>query len=141
MKTLKELYTTIQDGEEVDEKINVAKMMQLRRAMGRRMKLLAKKSATIMKKKRARLKRRSTDKLAKTAQRKAKMMVINRSMGGSVKYNELPLQKRIQIDQKIVARKAKVIQKIAKKLLRGLIAGEAQRIRKNKATPDDAVGD
>ena len=141
MKTLKELYTTIQDGEEVDEKINVAKMMQLRRAMGRRMKLLAKKSATIMKKKRARLKRRSTDKLAKTAQRKAKMMVINRSMGGSVKYNELPLQKRIQIDQKIVARKAKVIQKIAKKLLRGLIAGEAQRIRKNKAAQDDAVGD
>ena len=141
MKTLKELYTTIQDGEEVDEKISVAKMMQLRRAMGRRMKLLAKKSATIMKKKRARLKRRSTDKLAKTAQRKAKMMVINRSMGGSVKYNELPLQKRIQIDQKIVARKAKVIQKIAKKLLRGLIAGEAQRIRKNKATQDDAVGD
>ena len=80
MKTLKELYTTIQDGEEVDEKINVAKMMQLRRAMGRRMKLLAKKSATIMKKKRARLKRRSTDKLAKTAQRKAKMMVINLSL-------------------------------------------------------------
>ena len=141
MKTLKELYTTIQDGEEVDEKINVAKMMQLRRAMGRRMKLLAKKSATIMKKKRARLKRRSTDKLAKTAQRKAKMMVINRSMGGSVKYNELPLQKRIQIDQKIVARKAKVIQKIAKKLLRGLIAGESQRIRKNKAAQDDSVGD
>ena len=141
MKTLKELYTTIQDGEEVDEKINVAKMMQLRRAMGRRMKLLAKKSATKMKKKRARLKRRSTEKLAKTAQRKAKMMVINRSMGGSVKYNELPLQKRIQIDQKIVARKAKVIQKIAKKLLRGLIAGEAQRIRKNKAAQDDAVGD
>ena len=141
MKTLKELYTTIQDGEEVDEKINVAKMMQLRRAMGRRMKLLAKKSATIMKKKRARLKRRSTDKLAKTAQRKAKMMVINRSMGGSVKYNELPLQKRIQIDQKIVARKAIVIQKIAKKLLRGLIAGESQRIRKNKQAQQDAVGD
>ena len=141
MKTLKELYTTIQDGEEVDEKINVAKMMQLRRAMGRRMKLLAKKSATKMKKKRARLKRRSTDKLAKTAQRKAKMMVINRSMGGSVKYNELPLQKRIQIDQKIVARKAKVIQKIAKKLLRGLIAGESQRIRTNKQAQQDAVGD
>ena len=130
MKTLKELYSTIQK-DDVEEKMNPAKAMQLRRAMGRRMKLLAKKSATKMKKKRARLKRRSTDKLAKTAQRKAKMMVINRSMGGSVKYNELPLQKRIQIDQKIVARKAKVIQKIAKKLLRGLIAGESQRIRKN----------
>ena len=140
MKTLNELYSTIQE-DDVEEKMNPAQAMQLRRAMGRRMKLLAKKSATKMKKKRARLKRRSTDKLAKTAQRKAKMMVINRSMGGSVKYNELPLQKRIQIDQKIVARKAKVIQKIAKKLLRGLIAGEAQRIRKNKAAQDDAVGD
>ena len=140
MKTLKELYSTIQE-DDVEEKMNPAKAMQLRRAMGRRMKLLAKKSATKMKKKRARLKRRSTDKLAKTAQRKAKMMVINRSMGGSVKYNELPLQKRIQIDQKIVARKAKVIQKIAKKLLRGLIAGESQRIRKNKQAQRDAVGD
>ena len=140
MKTLKELYTTIQE-DDVEEKMNPAQAMQLRRAMGRRMKLLAKKSATKMKKKRARLKRRSTDKLAKTAQRKAKMMVINRSLGGSVKYNELPLQKRIQIDQKIVARKAKVIQKIAKKLLRGLIAGESQRIRKNKEAQKDAVGD
>ena len=140
MKTLKELYSNIQE-DDVEEKMSPAKAMQLRRAMGRRMKLLAKKSATKMKKKRARLKRRSTDKLAKTAQRKAKMMVINRSMGGSVKYNELPLQKRIQIDQKIVARKAKVIQKIAKKLLRGLIAGESQRIRKNKQAQQDAVGD
>ena len=140
MKTLKELYSTIQE-DDVEEKMNPAQAMQLRRAMGRRMKLLAKKSATKMKKKRARLKKRSTDKLAKTAQRKAKMMVINRSMGGSVKYNELPLQKRIQIDQKIVARKIKVIQKIAKKLLRGLIAGESQRIRKNKQAQQDAVGD
>ena len=138
MKTLKELYTTIQDGEEVDEKINVAKMVQLRRAMGRRMKLLAKKSATKMKKKRARLKRRSTDKLAKTAQRKAKMMVINRSMGGSVKYNELPLQKRIQIDQKIVARKAKVIQKITKKILRKLKAGEGERVKKARLAQQES---
>ena len=140
MKTLNELYSTIQE-DDVEEKMNPAQAMQLRRAMGRRMKLLAKKSATKMKKKRSRLKRRSTDKLAKTAQRKAKMMVINRSLGGSVKYNELPLQKRIQIDQKIVARKIKVIQKIAKKLLRGLIAGESQRIRKNKQAQQDAVGD
>ena len=64
MKTLKELYSTIQE-DDVEEKMNPAQAMQLRRAMGRRMKLLAKKSATKMKKKRARLKRRSTDKLAK----------------------------------------------------------------------------
>ena len=68
-------------------------------------------------------------------------MVIKRSIGQKVKYNELPIQKRIQIDQKIVARKAKVIQKIAKKLLRGLKAGESERIAKNKAAQQDAVGD
>ena len=140
MKTLKELYTTTQDGE-IEEKMTPAKAMQLRRAMGRRMKLLAKKSSTKMKKKRSRLRRRSSDQLMKSAARQAKMMVIKRSLGKNVKYNELPLQKRIQIDQKIVARKAAVIQKISKKLLRGLKAGEAERIRKNKLAQADAVGD
>ncbi len=140
MKTLKELYTTTQDGE-IEEKMTPAKAMQLRRAMGRRMKLLAKKSATKMKKKRSRLRRRSSDQLMKSAARQAKMMVIKRSLGKNVKYNELPLQKRIQIDQKIVARKAAVIQKISKKLLRGLKAGESERIRRNKLAQADAVGD
>tara|TARA_Y100000592_G_scaffold20288_1_gene31107 strand:+ start:159 stop:581 length:423 start_codon:yes stop_codon:yes gene_type:complete len=140
MKTLNELYTTIQEGE-VEEKMNPAKAMQLRRAMGRRMKLLAKKSSTKMKKKRSRLRRRSSDQLTKSAARQAKMMVIKRSLGKNVKYNELPLQKRIQIDQKIVARKAAVIQKISKKLLRGLKAGESERIRRNKLAQADAVGD
>ena len=140
MKTLNELYTTIQEGE-VEEKMTPAKAMQLRRAMGRRMKLLAKKSSTKMKKKRSRLRRRSSDQLMKSAARQAKMMVIKRSLGKNVKYNELPLQKRIQIDQKIVARKAAVIQKISKKLLRGLKAGEAERIRRNKLAQADAVGD
>ena len=54
------------------------------------------------------------------------MAVIKRSMG-NVDYKELPLQKRIQIDQKIVAKKRKIIDKIAKKLLRGLKAGEKVR--------------
>ena len=140
MKTLKELYTTTQDGE-IEEKMTPAKAMQLRRAMGRRMKLLAKKSSTKMKKKRSRLRKRSSDQLMKSAARQAKMMVIKRSLGKNVKYNELPLQKRIQIDQKIVARKAAVIQKISKKLLRGLKAGESERIRRNKLAQADAVGD
>ena len=140
MKTLNELYTTIQEGE-VEEKMTPAKAMQLRRAMGRRMKLLAKKSSTKMKKKRSRLRRRSSDQLMKSAARQAKMMDIKRSLGKNEKYNELPLQKRIQIDQKIVARKAAVIQKISKKLLRGLKAGESERIRRNKLAQADAVGD
>ena len=106
--------------------------MQLRRDMGRRMKLLAKKSSTKLKKKRALLRRRDTASLSKSAAKQAKMIVIKKQLGPEVNYNELPIQKRIQIDQKIVAKKAKVIQKMTKKLLRGLKAKEGERVKKAK---------
>ena len=139
MRTFRDIYDS---KEELEEGLPQKKSpMQRRREMSRRMKILAKKSSVKMAKKRARFKRRSTEKLQKSAARQAKMMVIKRSLGKNVKYNELPLQKRIQIDQKIVARKAAVIQKISKKLLRGLKAGESERIAKNKAAQQDAVGD
>ena len=134
MKTLNELYTELNS---VDEKQTPAQAMQTRRKMARRMKLLAKRSSTKMKKKRMRTRRRGNDALQKIAQRQAKMAVIKRSMG-NVDYKELPLQKRIQIDQKIVAKKRKVIDKIAKKLLRGLKAGESKRISKAKETQKNA---
>ena len=134
MKTLNELYTELNS---VDEKQTPAQAMQTRRKMARRMKLLAKRSSTKMKKKRMRTRRRGNDALQKIAQRQAKMAVIKRSMG-NVDYKELPLQKRIQIDQKIVAKKRKVIDKIAKKLLRGLKAGESKRIAKAKEAQKNA---
>ena len=123
MKTLKEMLC---------EKASIKPTkspMQRRREMGRRMKLLAKKASTKMKKKRALLKKRDTASLQKSAQKQAKMMVIKRSLG-DVDYKELPIQKRIQIDQKITAKKQKVIQKITKKLLRKLKAGEGERVKK-----------
>ena len=134
MKTLTELYTEVNS---VDEKQTPAQAMQTRRKMARRMKILAKRTSTKMKKKRMRTRRRGDGALRKIAQKQAKMAVINRSMG-NVDYKELPLQKRIQIDQKIVARKRKVIDKIAKKLLRGLKAGESKRIAKAKEAQKNA---
>ena len=134
MKTLTELYAEVNS---VDEKQTPAQAMQTRRKMARRMKLLAKRTSTKMKKKRMRTRRRGDDALQKIAQRQAKMAVIKRSMG-NVDYKELPLQKRIQIDQKIVAKKRKVIDKIAKKLLRGLKAGESKRIAKAKEAQKNA---
>ena len=103
--------------------------MQRRREMGRRMKLLAKKSSTKIKKKRALLRKRDAASLQKSAAKQAKMMVIKRQLG-DIKYSELPIQKRIQIDQNITAKKAKVIQKISTKLLRKLKAGEGERVKK-----------
>ena len=59
------------------------------------------------------------------------MMVIKRQLG-EVKYNELPIQKRIQIDQKITAKKVKVIQKMTKKLLRKPTK-EGERVKKQNS--------
>ena len=132
MKTLKEMLL----GEKAPIKPTKSPM-QRRKEMGRRMKLLAKRSSTKMKKKRMRTRRRGADALRKIAQKQAKMAVIKRSMG-NVDYKELPLKKRIQIDQKIVAKKRKVIDKIAKKLLRGLKAGESKRIAKAKEAQKNA---
>jgi len=115
--------------------------MQQRRKMARRMKLLARKSSTKMKKKRNRLKRRSNDALKATAARQAKMTVIKRSLGPGVNYKELPIQKRIQIDQTIVAKKRKVIDKMTQKLLRQLKQKEGERIKTNRAAQTDGVGD
>ena len=127
--------------ETVEEKKSPAEIMKQRRKMGRRMKMLARRSSTKMKKKRNRLRRRDNDALRASAQRQAKMLVIKRSLGPAVNYKELPIQKRIQIDQQIVAKKRKVIDKISKKLLRQLKAGEGERIKKNKMAAADAVGD
>ena len=135
MRNFKDLYE-----DSVEEKQSPSEIMQQRRKMGRRMKMLARKSSTKIKKKRAKIKRRDPDALQAIAKRQAKMMVIKRSLGPSVNYKELPIQKRIQIDQTIVAKKRKVIDKISKKLLRQLKAGEGERIKKNKMAAADAVG-
>ena len=111
--------------------------MQRRREMGRRMKLLAKKSSTKLKKKRALTRKRDTASLMKSAQKQAKMMVIKRQLG-DINYKELPIQKRIQIDQKITAKKAKVIQKMTKKILRKLKAGEGERVKKAKLAQQES---
>ena len=132
MKTLKEMLC-----EEAPVKPTKSPI-QRRREMGRRMKLLAKKSSTKLKKKRALLRKRDAASLMKSAQKQAKMTVIKRQLGPEVKYNELPIQKRIQIDQKITAKKAKVIQKITKKILRKLNAGEGERVKKARLAQQES---
>ena len=134
MKTLNELYTEVNS---FDETQTPAQAMMTRKKMARRMKLLARKPSVKIAKKRSLLRRRSPEKLQKSAQRQAKMMVIKRSLG-NVKYSELPLQKRIKIDQTIVAKKRKVIDKIAKKVLLKLKAGETKRVKKNKEAQKNA---
>jgi hypothetical protein len=126
MRNFKELF------EDIEEKATSAQIMQNRRKMARRMKILAKKSSVKAKKARMRLRRRGTDALQAAAKRQAKMMVIKRTLGPDINYKELPMQKRIQIDQKVVAKKRAVIDKISKKILRKLKAGEGERVKQAK---------
>ena len=126
MRNFKDLF------EDIEEKATPAQMMQNRRKMARRMKILAKKSSVKAKKARMRLRRRNPEALQAAAKRQAKMMVIKRSLGPDVNYKELPMQKRIQIDQKVVAKKRAVIDKISKKILRKLKAGEGERVKQAK---------
>ena len=126
MKTLKEMLC-----EEAPVKPTKSPI-QRRREMGRRMKLLAKKSSTKLKKKRALLRKRDTASLQKSAAKQAKMKVIKKQLGPDINYNELPINKRIQIDQKITAKKAAVIQKMTKKILRQLKAKEGERVKQAK---------
>ena len=135
MRNFTDLYE-----ETVEEKKSPAEIMKQRRKMGRRMKLLARKSSTKMKKKRNRLRRRDNDALRASAQRQAKMLVIKRSLGPDVNYKELPIAKRIQIDQRIVSKKRKIIDKITKKLLRQLKQKEGQRVKQNRAAKAAADG-
>ena len=132
MKTLKEMLCE-------KEPIKPTKSpMQRRREMGRRMKLLAKKASTKLKKKRALLRKRDTASLQKSAAKQAKMIIIKKQLGPEVKYNELPIQKRIQIDQKITAKKAAVIQKMTKKILRQLKAKEGERVKQAKLAQQES---
>ena len=133
MKTLKEMLL----GEKAPIKPTKSPM-QRRREMGRRMKLLAKKSSTKLKKQRALTRKRDTASLMKSAQKQAKMTVIKKQLGPDVNYNELPVQKRIQIDQKITAKKAKVIQKMTKKILRKLKAAEGERVKQAKLAQQES---
>tara|TARA_B100000123_G_scaffold46734_1_gene31162 strand:+ start:24 stop:422 length:399 start_codon:yes stop_codon:yes gene_type:complete len=126
MKTLKEML--LGEAAPAPKKSDV----QRRREMGRRMKLLAKKSSTKLKKQRALTRKRDTASLQKSAAKQAKMGVIKKVLGPDVNYNELPINKRIQIDQKVTAKKAKVIQKMTKKILRQLKAKEGERVKKAK---------
>ena len=127
MKTFKELT------QELSEKMTPSQMMQQRRKMGRRMKLLAKKSSTKMKKARNAVRKRSNDAILSSAKKQAKMKIIKKHLGPGINYAELPMAKRIQIDQQIVAKKRTAIDKMAKKLFRGLKAGEGQRVKNAKA--------
>ena len=151
MKTLKERYYESSEeyvqlelfmkelnklnDESLDENVlkKVAKNIKARYLeLSRRMKKVARSAIAKFKRKRTQTRKKDSGQLLQAAQRQAKMIIIKKQLGPEVKYKELPIHKRIQINQKIVAKKKKAIDKLSKKIFRQLRAKEGERVAKAK---------
>jgi len=122
------------------EEINELRILSpaQRRKLRIRMKMLARKASTKIKRKLSMKKAPSTAKLLKRAKKKAKFKVIAKLMGPDISknYSKLPFQKRIQIDRKIAPKQA-VINRIAKKMIPKLRKAHAERRRKMSSSDKD----
>ena len=101
-----------------------------RRKQARRMAKIARSAAVQAKKKRARLKTRSTAKLAQLARKKTIQKFRDKFYP---QYNDASLQQRVKIDQMIMAKHGQKIDKVAKKALVQLRKKELERVKQARA--------
>ena len=104
-----------------------------RRKQARRMAKIARSAAVQAKKKRARLKTRSTAKLAQLARKKTIQKFRDKFYP---QYNDASLQQRVKIDQMIMAKHGQKIDKVAKKALVQLKKKELDRVKQARAAKD-----
>ena len=112
----------------------VASIVQ-RKKMQRRMAKMAKSPVIQLKKQRARLKMRSPAKLAILARKKTIQSFRDKFYPG---YGEMSLQQRVKVDQMVMQKYGKKIDKISKKAAKILQKQEVERIKKAKEAQKDA---
>ncbi len=122
MKKFKKLYT------------EVASVVQ-RKKLQRRMAKMAKSPVVQMKKKRAALKMRNPAKLAQLARKKTIQSFRDKFYPG---YKDMSLQQKVKIDQVIMQKYGKKIDKISKKVVKKLQKLETERVKKAKETQKNA---
>ena len=122
MKTFKDFYEAV---------VNVVQ----RKKMQRRMAKMAKSPVVQMKKQRARLKMRSPAKLAILARKKTIQSFRDKFYPG---YGEMSLQQRVKVDQMVMQKYGKKIDKISKKAAKILQKQEVERVKKAKEAQSDA---
>ena len=122
MKTFKDFYEAV---------VNVVQ----RKKMQRRMAKMARSPVTQMKKQRARLKMRSPAKLAILARKKTIQSFRDKFYPG---YGEMSLQQRVKVDQMVMQKYGKKIDKISKKAAKILQKQEVERVKKAKEAQKDA---
>ena len=104
-----------------------------RRKQARRMAKIARSAVVQAKKKRARLKTRSTAKLAQLARKKTIQKFRDKFYP---QYNDVSLQQKVKIDQMIMAKHGQKIDKVAKKALVQLRKKELDRVKQARAAKD-----
>ncbi len=123
MKNFKELYEGI-------KKVDVVQ----RKRMARRMAKMAKSPAFQKKKERAALKMRDPAKLQAAAKKKVVKSFRDKFYPG---YNEMSLQQRVVVDQKLNQKYGKKIDKITKKMVMKLKKQEVERVKQARAALRD----
>ena len=101
-----------------------------RRKQARRMAKIARSAVVQAKKKRARLKTRSTAKLAQLARKKTIQKFRDKFYP---QYNDVSLQQKVKIAQIIMAKHGQKIDKVAKKALVQLRKKELERVKQARA--------
>ena len=101
-----------------------------RKKQARRMAKIARSAVVQAKKKRARLKTRSTAKLAQLARKQTIQKFRDKFYP---QYNDASLQQRVKIDQMIMAKHGQKIDKVAKKALVQLRKKELERVKQARA--------
>ncbi len=91
MKTYKDLTG------EIDEVLGFA----ARKAVGRRMKMMAKKSSTKMKKKRNKMKALSIDNAKKKAQKAVRNLIKQKTVGKSKDLKTMSMGQKVALDKKV----------------------------------------
>ena len=100
-----------------------------RRKQARRMAKMARSASFKLKKKRAKIRRRSPEKIAMIARKQAIKMIRDKFYPG---YKDMAFAQRVKIDQIMMQKYGKKIDKIAKKKAMILKKGESERIAKAK---------
>ena len=122
MKTFKDFYEAV---------VNVVQRKKLQLRMAK----MAKSPVVQMKKQRARLKVRSPAKLAVLARKKTIQSFRDKFYPS---YGEMSLQQRVKVDQMVMQKYGKKIDKISKKAAKILQKQEVERVKKAKEAQKNA---
>ena len=112
----------------------VASVLQ-RKKLARRMAKMARMPSIQMKKKRAALRMRTPGKLALLARKKTIQSFRDKFYPS---YGEMSLQQRVKVDQMVMQKYGKKIDKISKKVAKQLQKAEVERVKKAKEAQKNA---